>query len=228
MRRSSDVHTRSAPQLREYDAIADRIAADKPERVLDWGCGLGQVSARLLDRGLRISALDYRPDVAEEGPAPLELFPSIEAYRTSKPVELPYGDAEFDAVLSCGVLEHVHEPDASLEEIRRVLRPGGTFYVYKLPNRWSYLEKIAKALGMYWHGSLPNDRIYTTATAAELMRAHGFEVRELRRSNMLPLTLPGRVAALLAGPIWAMNRVLARIPGLNLIATNVELVAQRP
>ena len=140
---------------------------------------------------------------------------------------LPYPDAEFDAILSCGVLEHVHEPDASLEEISRVLRPGGTFYVYKLPNRWSYLEKIAKALGMYWHGSLPNDRIYTTTSAAELMRAHDFEVRELRRNNMLPLTLPGRIAARLAGAIWAANRLLARIPGVNLLATNVELVARR-
>ena len=227
MRRSSDVHTRSAPQLREYDTIADRVAADAPEHVLDWGCGLGQVSARLVDRGLTVSALDYRPQVEAEGPAPLELFPAIEAYRTSEPVKLPYPDAEFDAVLSCGVLEHVHQPDASLEEIRRVLRPGGTFYVYKLPNRWSYLEKIAKALGMYWHGSLPNDRIYTRASASELMREHDFEVRELRRSNMLPLTLPGRIAARLAGAIWAANRVLARIPGVNLLATNVELVARR-
>jgi hypothetical protein len=42
---------------------------------------------------------------------------------------------------------------------------------------------------------------------------------------MLPLTLPGRVAAALTGPIWLVNRLLARVPLLNRLATNVEVVA---
>ncbi len=42
---------------------------------------------------------------------------------------------------------------------------------------------------------------------------------------MLPLTLPGRVGAALTGPIWAANRALARVPLLNRLATNVEVVA---
>jgi hypothetical protein len=44
---------------------------------------------------------------------------------------------------------------------------------------------------------------------------------------MLPLTLPGRLAARLAPLIWAVNALLTRIPGLNLVATNVEAVARR-
>jgi ubiquinone/menaquinone biosynthesis C-methylase UbiE len=126
------------------------------------------------------------------------------------------------------VLEHVHDPDESLEEIKRVLRPGGTLYVFKLPNRYSYLERIARWIGLYYHGAEPNDRIYTKRTAYELIRSHGFQIKEFRRTNLLPLTLTGRWAEEAAGAIWLVNRALSRIPGLNLLATNLELVTISP
>jgi len=224
--RGTDVNLRSAPQLAEYRAIADRLAADHPDCVLDWGCGWGQVSALLHERGLDVASFDFRPEAGEDGRRRLTRYPEIEAWIAAHdPVRLPYADGEFDAVLSCGVLEHVAEPDASLEEIRRVLRPGGTFYVFKLPNRFSYLEAIARRVGLYYHGADVHDRVYTKRTALALLGRHGFAVRELRRTNLLPLTLPGPVAGRLAPALWAVNRTLARLPGLNLVATNLELVA---
>jgi len=50
--RGEDVNLRSAPQVLEYEAIVARIAADRPSRVLDWGCGWGQVSDMLRRAGL--------------------------------------------------------------------------------------------------------------------------------------------------------------------------------
>ena len=44
MDRGVDVNLRSAPQMLEYEAIVERIVADAPASILDWGCGLGQVS----------------------------------------------------------------------------------------------------------------------------------------------------------------------------------------
>ncbi len=40
-RRGDDVNLRHALQGREYAAIAERIAADAPARLFDWGCGSG-------------------------------------------------------------------------------------------------------------------------------------------------------------------------------------------
>ena len=157
----------------------------------------------------------------------MELHPDIGVYISADPVKLPFASNSFDAVLSLGVLEHVSDPDESLEELRRVLEPGGRLYVYKLPNRYSYLEKLAKLLGLYYHGQFPDDTVYTKRSAAALLEAHGFEVERLRRANLLPLTLQGRLATRAAGPIWAVNRALARVPGLNVLATNVELIATR-
>jgi ubiquinone/menaquinone biosynthesis C-methylase UbiE len=207
--------------MQQYHALARDLARREPGRVLDWGCGFGHVTALLRDEGVDAIAFDYRLGLDGPTTAPLERFPEIEAYYSPDPVQLPFEDAAFDTVLSCGVLEHVAKPDASLDEIRRVLRPGGMFYVTNLPNRFSYTEKAARLLGLYYHGKLPDDRVYTVRTARELLERHGFRVDEVRRAHMLPLTLGGP-----ARPTWALSSALERVPGLNLIATSLELVAR--
>jgi ubiquinone/menaquinone biosynthesis C-methylase UbiE len=223
--RGTDVNLRSGPQLCEYAAIADRIAADRPGRLLDWGCGWGQVSALLLQRGVELCAFDYRDGIEHPGLRPLERYPEVAAYVSSEPVGLPYADGEFDAVLSCGVLEHVHDPDASLDEIRRVMRPGGRLYVYKLPNRLSYLEWVARRVGLYYHGSLPNDVVYDRGSARALLERHGFTVTDIRRTNLLPLTVDHPLATRHAERVWRINRALNHIPALTTFATNIEVDA---
>lgn len=203
-----------------YRELARELARRKPGRLLDWGCGWGQVTALLRKEGVDAVAFDFRADVDAPRTEPLERFPEIEAHLTPDPVRLPFEDDSFDTVLSCGVLEHVPDPDASLDEIHRLLRPRGTFYVANLPNRFSYTERAARLLGRYYHGQLPDDRVYTKRTVRELFERHSFELAEFRRAHMLPLTLGGPARA-----IWTANRVLERIPGLNLLATSIELVA---
>jgi SAM-dependent methyltransferase len=215
-------NVRSGPQGREYDAIVGRIAADGPCRILDWGAGHGQVTARLLAHGFDVRSYDYAPD-EPAGSKPLDEVDAMVDH-SPDPVALPYEDASFDVVLLCGVLEHVADPDASLEELRRVLRPGGRLYIYKLPNRWSWLEWLARPLGLYYHGQLPDDRVYTLESTREILERHGFAVRELRLMNMLPLLAVGRRPRS-TELVWRANVALSRVPGLDRIATNVEAVA---
>jgi hypothetical protein len=75
-------------------------------------------------------------------------------------------------------------------------------------------------LGRYYHGQLPNDRVYMKRTVRDLLLRHGFTVQELRRVHMLPLTIGGP-----ARPVWSASRTLERIPGLNVFATSLELAA---
>ena len=51
----------------------------------------------------------------------MERYPHLSVYLSPETWKLPYEDASFAAVLSCGVLEHVADPDASLEEVKRIL-----------------------------------------------------------------------------------------------------------
>jgi SAM-dependent methyltransferase/predicted O-methyltransferase YrrM len=222
-----DLNLRSEPQLREYSAIYRRIAADRPGRILDWGCGHGHAADALQRAGLDVVALEYSPELQEGTRVRLPYFPDVEAIYTREPVRLPFEDESFDAVLSLGVLEHVPDPEGSLRELHRVLRPGGTLYLYKLPNRLSYLEKIAKLAGLSYHGEREHDTLWTVRSVREALARHGFQVESARRANMLPLTVPGRVAARLAPLIWGLNALLSRLPGVNAVATNVEAIARR-
>jgi ubiquinone/menaquinone biosynthesis C-methylase UbiE len=215
-----DANLRSAPQMLMYEELARDVARRKPGRLLDWGCGWGQVTMLLRERGVDVTAFEVRDGLSAPTTEPLERYPEIVVHLSGEPVALPFDDGSFDTVLSCGVLEHVPDPSGSLSEIRRVLRPGGMFYVTNLPNRYSYTERIARLLGLYYHGRLPNDRVYTKGSVRGLLGRHGFEIQELRLVHMLPLTLGGP-----ARPIWATSRALERIPGLNLVATSLELVA---
>jgi SAM-dependent methyltransferase len=224
-RRGVDINLRAGPQMREYTHIADRVAAHGAGPVLDWGCGFGQVTSLLHGRGVAVESYDFQAgaSVREE---PLPRYPELSMTVSGEPVALPYPDNRFGAVVSCGVLEHVPEPDASLDEIHRILVPGGRLFVYKLPNRHSYLEAIAKRIGLYYHGALPDDEVYDIGSAVRLVSGHRFRVDGARTANMLPLSMSsGDLAWRLAGPIWESNRALSRIPLLNLLATNVEVEA---
>src|SRR5258708_33844598 len=141
------IHLRAALQLREYAEIVARISRDAPGVILDWGCGYGQVSSMLAAVGLRAESFDHRGPDAPNEVMSLPSYPEIHAYISSEQVALPYEDSRFDAVLSCGVLEHVKDPDGSLDEISRVLTPGGLRYCFKLPNRHSDIDWFCRAAG---------------------------------------------------------------------------------
>ena len=86
--RPGDINLDSAPQMLEYRAAADRIAAGSARRILDWGCLWGQMTSLLIERGLDVTAFDY--DDAAEGVEvrPLTKFPGLEATHSSDPVAL--------------------------------------------------------------------------------------------------------------------------------------------
>jgi lipopolysaccharide heptosyltransferase II len=124
--------------------------------VLDWGCGDGHFSYFLLNNGFKTHSFNanegdaYNPEGCK-----LESFLGSEfqdafQYKisTQGPVHLPYEDETFDAVVSVGVLEHVRQEGGSeaesMKEIHRVLKKGGLFLCYHFPNKYSWIEALAR------------------------------------------------------------------------------------
>ena len=93
------------------------------ERVLDLGCGEGQVARALANQGSHVVGIDPTPSqiatakVRGGGPEYFE----AEASATGQESQ------SFDGVLACLVFEHITELDAALDEVARVLGPNGRF-----------------------------------------------------------------------------------------------------
>ncbi len=119
-------------------------------RVLDWGAGWGQNSLLLAAHGLEVVAYDVEDKGAGEGLLAGTGVRYVVAPRPDAP-DLPFADREFDAVLNCGVLEHVDDVRRALAELGRVLRPGGVLVTYHLPNRHAYTEWLGRRLGGFHH-----------------------------------------------------------------------------
>jgi ubiquinone/menaquinone biosynthesis C-methylase UbiE len=137
---------------RAYAAVVQNI---KPgAKVLDWGGGAGHFSYFLAKEGYSttIFAFDQPDFVMPEIKQGQVQFVLADA---NEPKKLPFEDESFDAVCSIGVLEHVRETGgdekASLAEIRRILRPNGVFICYHFPNKTSWIEFLARRIGIYHH-----------------------------------------------------------------------------
>lgn len=92
------------------------------KRVLDVGSGTGEAVAALAEAGHE----SFGVEISESS---LARATGGGEYRLYKGSVLPFADHEMDAVGCCNVLEHVDEPVALLDEMVRVLRPGGTMVV---------------------------------------------------------------------------------------------------
>jgi SAM-dependent methyltransferase len=217
-----------------YIRIANEIAERIPRgRLLDWGCGFGQMTYLLRRRGFDVTAFDIGPDDTRLPDVPL--CRDLHVVRTTHPTELPFPTESFEAVLSCGVLEHVDEFSEkgnemrSLAEIRRVLRASGYFAIYQLPQRYTWQEAIIRQLKIgYTHS-----RRYTGAEIRDMLSQSGFRVEFLGRNNLLPKNLTGvpEVArdfySRFSHSLIALDRAISRIPGLNRIAGVMEILARR-
>jgi 2-polyprenyl-3-methyl-5-hydroxy-6-metoxy-1,4-benzoquinol methylase len=103
-----------------YAKYADALKPDRPgARVLDVGCGAGQVVGRLSENGFEA----YGVDVSE---------PNIERARKHSArcsfydgKHLPFPDNHFASAGALNVLEHVEEPESFIPELVRVVQPGG-------------------------------------------------------------------------------------------------------
>lgn len=88
---------------------------------LDLGCGEGRVSRDLAARGHRVTGIDASPTLTG---AAREADPGGR-YLTGDAASLPFGDGDFDLVVSYNMLMDVSDVDAVAQEAARVLTPGG-------------------------------------------------------------------------------------------------------
>ena len=153
-------------------------------QVLDWGTGNGHFSYFLIRSGYHTTGLDFFGTPTICAPFEPEQY-SYQLASADDPVHLPLADGTFDAVVSIGVLEHVREgggsEQASLLEIARVLRPGGVFICFHLPNRYSWIEFVLRRMGRWSH-----QYRFTAGDIRHLCAGAGLQPVMLQRYALLP------------------------------------------
>jgi SAM-dependent methyltransferase len=131
--------------------VLESLAAQPGERILDLGCGNGQLTLRIHAAGAIVTGVDASPEMVAA--ARLRGLAADEGSAES----LPYPDAVFDAVFSNAALHWVRDQDAMMQQVRRVLKPGRRF--------------VAEMGG---HGNIAAIRVALMAVLAR----HGFGDRE--------------------------------------------------
>ena len=163
----------------------DELGAKEGDLLLDMGCGAGRHAFESYRRGARVVAFDYSAaelkDVvglfaamAEAGEAGSEAG-SLAAATNGDALDLPFPDDTFDRIIASEVLEHVPDDQRSLDEIFRVLKPGGTLAA-TVP---SWLpEQVCWALSEEYHAPFVEGghvRIFSEPTLRRRMRDAGLE-----------------------------------------------------
>jgi len=156
-------------------------------RVLDVGCGTGEISLEIQKRGYKVIGIDFSRvaiEIATEQGLTCQVVDVDEG--------LPFSDDEFDVIWATDIVEHVFDPIFVLKEMNRVLVSDGVLlatipYDLHLSNRLriligkSYQENVYKRYKQYKHHTF-----FSLGLLKYMMKEASFDIEK----NMLKCRIP--------------------------------------
>lgn len=164
----------------EYGAdVVDLLDPQSDDRILDLGCGTGQLTNRIADRGAEVTGIDTSEEMISKAE---DRFPACTFVRgDAREFDL---DTEFDAVFSNAMLHWIDERDQNdvLERVAAHLRPGGRF-VAELGgtgNVQSIIDAVKAELNARGYEVEHPWHFPTAEEYAERLENQGFTVESIR------------------------------------------------
>lgn len=188
------------------------------QKILEVGCGIGTLVHELVQKGCFAVGTDISREAIAFG---RKKYPDL-TLEVQPAQDLCYPDHTFDIVLSFDVLEHISEIDRHLEEVRRVLKPGGC-YLLQTPNKYcNILFETLKSRSLGWRRYHPS--LHTPGQLRRRLEKHGFSVQFVKMNTMNEYSLQ-KLKGL--GPAAALCRHIdfRRLP-LRL-QTNLYVIARQ-
>ncbi len=194
------------------ELLARHVAAG--EQVLQIDCGPGWLPEMLMQRGAQVMATDLSGVAVQKARAR-----GVDARQFDVDGGvLPFADGQFDVVLSDSQLEHRIDTDHALDEMARVLRPGGRL-ILLLPNAAHWRLRLWLLRGRFpYLPHTPTDslhlRFFTLADTRQMLARRGLAIEQTDGSASL--WVDELYPALLRGgyPALVYTRLARRWPGL--------------
>lgn len=191
-------------------SIVERADIQPGQRVLDVGCGRGEVAFNLAAIGAFAVGVDYSSSALRLATSMrtehAELADDV-ALTMCDAKQLPFRSQSFDAAFMLDVVEHLQtwELQLALTEVRRLLRPDGALYIHTMPNArfYHYVYPVLRVLSRVTRGKrLPHDprsgyehsmhvNELTPSTLRRALRDAGFESRVWVSDWVRPMLDPG-------------------------------------
>jgi ubiquinone/menaquinone biosynthesis C-methylase UbiE len=189
-------HERSASgqALRERRRLVLELLDGARGEVLDVGCGPAVMAAELVAAGWGFYGIDASAGMVREGAHVCRSLGDAHVAVGSLP-RLPFSDHRFDAVVCVGVIDRLPDPEETLAELGRVLKPEGTFLV-SFPNASSPWARWRTAI------FLPAVRI-----AKRIARKVGRRESVPDLTTSPPLWSPRRAAAAVDRHVGRVDRI---------------------
>jgi len=177
----------------------EAIAEVQPRRVLEVGCGWGELAARVAaETGAAMVAVDVSPRMVE-----LARERGVDA-RLGDVQALGFGDGEFDCALAAWMLYHVPDLDRGIAELARVLRPGGRLVA--ITNSAFHLQELRDLVG-----SGPSPSTFTRENGHEWLEPHFASVRRRDVDGVVEFATRDDVADYVEASI-AMSPFASNVP----------------
>jgi SAM-dependent methyltransferase len=147
-------------------------ALRRDAHILEIGSGTGTLLSRLKDQGYAVQGVELDPALIAESRRWHGELPLQRVQGTS----LPFPDRTFDIVMSFDVFEHIPDSDAHLQEVSRVLRPGG-HYLLQTPNKWTNVVFETIRWRSFTRFRQDHCSLHSLAELRHRLGAHGFTVQ---------------------------------------------------
>jgi trans-aconitate methyltransferase len=157
------------------EGVVDFLNPQPGERILDLGCGTGQLTKKIADSGANVLGLDASPDMIGQA---RQNYPRLQ-FVLANAAALQF-ENEFDAVFSNAALHWMLDRAGVVAGVARALKKGGRF-VAECGGKGNVRElegAIETVAATYHTGPIPEKRTYYPAVGeyAALLEAHGLEV----------------------------------------------------
>lgn len=164
-----------------YDSSHTRAidAVPNGSNVLDIGCGRGYIAQELLKKGCEVVGLDQYA-------APLEsLKGKFEIVRCDLDAHpLPVDVSQYDRILMLDIIEHLHDPEGFMEDLRHSTRTKRPEIILTTANIGFFIPRLMLFLGQFNYGrkgilDRTHTRLFTFRTLRDLLKQSGYQILEV-------------------------------------------------